>query len=156
MLPLRHFNSLAPCGANRREPVLQRRNGFISTHSPRVGRTIGSCGCSAPSANFNSLAPCGANLVVVCVQPFAVEDFNSLAPCGANPDTQGFFDQLLAISTHSPRVGRTIGRSILKRYCKISTHSPRVGRTVINTFFLIRKIKFQLTRPVWGEPIHLR
>ena len=56
--------------------------------------------------------------------------FNSLAPCGANRYCAG-----------------SSGSS-----SKISTHSPRVGRTNICNFILLYLQKFQLTRPVWGEP----
>ena len=34
--------------------------------------------------------------------------FNSLAPCGANPENNGTLDYTNDISTHSPRVGRTL------------------------------------------------
>ena len=78
------------------------------------------------------------------------------------------------ISTHSPRVGRTISPSGSAIAQRISTHSPRVGRTQLGVAavknhrdfnslapcganpltptpgFVQRR--FQLTRPVWGEP----
>ena len=79
-----HFNSLAPCGANRGDDIaishsaqfqLTRpvwgeppkmlsitRTTEISTHSPRVGRTRRGGGWTHYRAHFNSLAPCGANL----------------------------------------------------------------------------------------------
>ena len=79
----RHFNSLAPCGANRTvswlgpiwspfqltrpvwgEPkclALESFKTYISTHSPRVGRTNTRPTPGKHTTNFNSLAPCGAN-----------------------------------------------------------------------------------------------
>ena len=79
------FNSLAPCGANRRnaDVVLHRR--LISTHSPRVGRTLLQTSRQILLKHFNSLAPCGANLIWISVKLFR-RNFNSLAPCGANPE----------------------------------------------------------------------
>ena len=125
-----HFNSLAPCGANRSctfaricwlrfqltRPVWGEPFGIerieksfgISTHSPRVGRTTVPYRCARAPCDFNSLAPCGANLVVS-------NDKHTVRH----------------ISTHSPRVGRTV--------------SPNVAYPVSSGF--------QLTRPVWGEPI---
>ena len=56
-----NFNSLAPCGANRRRYGARRK-----------------------ALHFNSLAPCGANPVDGRVYVAAMLNFNSLAPCGAN------------------------------------------------------------------------
>ena len=56
----------------------------ISTHSPRVGRTV-----------FDFLG--------ITSQAH----FNSLAPCGANPFWRKYCIFAIHISTHSPRVGRT-------------------------------------------------
>ena len=58
---------------------------IISTHSPRVGRTILVSLALAKMTHFNSLAPCGANRIVI----------------------DRYIDRS-AISTHSPRVGRTL------------------------------------------------
>ena len=99
------FNSLAPCGANpidddsiatdkvfqltrpvRGEPLMLQQLfdvGFISTHSPRAGRTYPRLMPPAFLRHFNSLAPCGANPVRICFCRHSVH-FNSLAPCGAN------------------------------------------------------------------------
>ena len=60
----------------------------------------------------------------------------------------------MIISTHSPRVGRTARTSSGGTAIVISTHSPRVGRTEQRDRLNAQLIKFQLTRPVWGEPIH--
>ena len=100
------FNSLAPCGANHGlwlfailalifqltrpvwgEPRLEIDDiglFFISTHSPRVGRTKSARQTRCFRAYFNSLAPCGANLDEVTDRT-GYYNFNSLAPCGANP-----------------------------------------------------------------------
>ena len=80
---------------------------FISTHSPRVGRTVFANSPLSATHNFNSLAPCGANRHRPGVDT-RHPDFNSLAPCGAN---------------------------------------------LFEVCHTVMRDKFQLTRPVWGEPI---
>ena len=42
-----------------------QRVGYISTHSPRVGRTARSSEYLSDGTDFNSLAPCGANLILI-------------------------------------------------------------------------------------------
>ena len=59
------------------------------------------------------------------------------------------------ISTHSPRAGRTFQRSPLRGREDISTHSPRAGRTRRTSRARRRRRRFQLTRPVRGEPVAL-
>ena len=61
--------------------------------------------------------------------------------------------RVIIISTHSPRVGRTSTVRSRRSYRSISTHSPRVGRTPDCTSTSTTRDKFQLTRPVWGEPV---
>ena len=107
--PLRYlddFNSLAPCGANL----------IVVKHIPS-------------QKDFNSLAPCGAN-PPSGTRLGSPSNFNSLAPCGANPNRLQNLWIAVPISTHSPRVGRTLNfryNISVRRF--ISTHSPRVGRT---------------------------
>ena len=103
---------------------------IISTHSPRVGRTILVSLALAKMTHFNSLAPCGANRIVI----------------------DRYIDRS-AISTHSPRVGRTPKRSIA--FCMdiyFNSLAPcganRKRRANWKTY-----TEFQLTRPVWGEPL---
>ena len=170
----RHFNSLAPCGANRssRRPTWSKQQ-FQLTR-PVWGEPSIAFRCLPALLHFNSLAPCGANPVNVA---------NGFAPFG--------------ISTHSPRVGRTLSRPSTSTTTTISTHSPRVGRTPPPRRIMMATInfnslapcganrgrgrplaafgahfnslapcganpacvvptsttrRFQLTRPVWGEP----
>ena len=101
----------------------------ISTHSPRVGRTLSKNRSRASHTYFNSLAPCGANPCLTLTIP-----------------------PMLVISTHSPRVGRTIisDRTGLNSFGFQLTR-PVWGEPTI-TLFLITRMTFQLTRPVWGEP----
>ena len=147
---------------------------LISTHSPRVGRTVDDIVDINNDINFNSLAPCGANLTAKAqkIAPMTFQltrpvwgeppygtllqyrstYFNSLAPCGANPSPCSVSISIASISTHSPRVGRTRARSVADLCADISTHSPRVGRTHSTTVAKPKSWIFQLTRPVWGEP----
>ena len=127
-----HFNSLAPCGANPQQrdsdpdcqtfqltrPVWGEPFGdlvynmplYISTHSPRVGRTYWDV-----------------------QQLEKIPDFNSLAPCGANPYSEnvaytgGVFQLTRPVWGEPKQIDDSI------KYANISTHSPRVGRTNIRT-----------------------
>ena len=146
-----YFNSLAPCGANHShyftnvcalsfqltrpvwgEPVCCVRTNHtyqISTHSPRVGRT----------------------LIRIRLR-YLLRYFNSLAPCGANHALAARNKNTIYISTHSPRVGRTIFVSY-SNY--ITIHFNSLAPCGANLETAVRwKISesFQLTRPVWGEP----
>ena len=186
-----NFNSLAPCGANliicatcgfccafqltrpvwgepKQRIVLPPEN-WISTHSPRVGRTFLSTTAPYHCVHFNSLAPCGANPYSTRL-PKTRRHFNSLAPCGANPFTMSPFALSIAISTHSPRVGRTSQKpkaKNLERYFNslapcganhgrkgsktmkmtISTHSPRVGRTHVTHKEIAAELDFNSLAP---------
>ena len=105
----------------------------ISTHSPRVGRTFCFCVSQALYHHFNSLAPCGANLI----------------PCGKCVSCR-------LISTHSPRVGRTLSDLHAYRdYYNFNSLAP-CGANHRAVTAPTASERFQLTRPVWGEPIHVR
>ena len=56
-----YFNSLAPCGANHGSICTACAHSNISTHSPRAGRTLAVNSFISKNGHFNSLAPCGAN-----------------------------------------------------------------------------------------------
>ena len=190
------FNSLAPCGANRAyysaksgkksisthsprvgrtlDPNVYCVPRFISTHSPRVGRTVIEMNSPYSSPYFNSLAPCGANRFAPTTSaPSCI--FQLTRPVWGEPRGSRARERLQHISTHSPRVGRTLHRREIRNDAKnfnslapcgakheivlhfaekqyISTHSPRVGRTSKNFYNYLSAAKFQLTRPVWGEP----
>ena len=150
--PVHNFNSLAPCGANHINSAPFERIDDISTHSPRVGRTFGVYSVIYCYCHFNSLAPCGANQMSMIIA-FTISAFQLTRPVWGEPVKR--FEERLAtstISTHSPRVGRTIDALIKTgekenfnslapcganlAHCLsdgetalISTHSPRVGRT---------------------------
>ena len=49
-------------------------------------------------------------------------------------------------------IGSGQNRMLTKIYGKISTHSPRAGRTVRHLGLILTVDRFQLTRPVRGEP----
>ena len=169
-----YFNSLAPCGANpaRKErmanphifqltrPVWGEpgekgedgKSAYISTHSPRVGRTLAEQLCNRQRLHFNSLAPCGANRVREGAS-FAIENFNSLAPCGAN-HAREYYDHIdIAFQLTRPVWGEPRNYVSKLNTIYISTHSPRVGRTAGEQTVKDRIDEFQLTRPVWGEPV---
>ena len=131
---LKKFQLTRPVWGEPLEPLPRQNSGAISTHSPRVGRTTTEQHTVSRLANFNSLAPCGANRGYFQMRS-AQGHFNSLAPCGANHARALTYSFPFAISTHSPRVGRTTAFGKLAEIVAISTHSPRVGRT-----FLTRSI----------------
>ena len=101
----------------------------ISTHSPRVGRTI--------LDDVDILQPA---------------DFNSLAPCGANPIAPVTRSNISSFQLTRPVWGEPARRLQNGVFKDISTHSPRVGRTRARSMSGYTVRKFQLTRPVWGEP----
>ena len=147
----------------------------ISTHSPRVGRTLYYMISLLLNRNFNSLAPCGANHDGYA-HLMEIEHFNSLAPCGANLSNGAAPTSSLLFQLTRPVWGEPRLQAIRATRCRISTHSPRVGRTLLplsrfqifdnfnslapcgaNRMRLSEKQdkhQFQLTRPVWGEPSH--
>ena len=100
----------------------------ISTHSPRVGRTLRHIHKGQALRNFNSLAPCGANRYPKGLASSDVH-FNSLAPCGANLERSLMFRGSVNFNSLAPCGANPLQRS------RTTTHR-----------------KFQLTRPVWGEP----
>ena len=125
---------------------------YISTHSPRAGRTFAIGFCRALRRYFNSLAPCGANHRATTnrsqIQPISTHspragrtlcniasrrvrpNFNSLAPCGANP----------ALISHSPTQWH------------FNSLAP-CGANLISRARRRHRRRFQLTRPVRGEPL---
>ena len=102
----------------------------ISTHSPRVGRTVMDRNTVSHFSDFNSLAPCGANQNIVWSNN-CLPQFQLTRPVWGEP--------LIFFVVVAVRV--------------ISTHSPRVGRTPSLLIAEGLSIQFQLTRPVWGEPL---
>ena len=128
---------------------------IISTHSPRVGRTLWQF-CELDSEfDFNSLAPCGANLNSGKLFPFVLI-FQLTRPVWGEPASRMTDIAGEIISTHSPRVGRTSGRIVYsRRAIDFNSLAPcganRFFMDLLGLFYL-----FQLTRPVWGEPIEVK
>ena len=124
----------------------------ISTHSPRVGRTRVirpqfPCGHS-----FQLTRPVWGEPLGCCAEKRRADHFNSLAPCGANPRTIRILNNSKLFQLTRPVWGEprlTLQQSVVNR---ISTHSPRVGRTLARQYSPMQANRFQLTRPVWGEP----
>ena len=128
ILPAQNFNSLAPCGANlpfargrkakfpfqltrpvRGEPIkkiVDKRDPYISTHSPRAGRTA-FAGLIIQIPEISTHSPRAGRTKAQRMSWTSNVNFNSLAPCGANPCTSRARLRLSTISTHSPRAGRT-------------------------------------------------
>ena len=123
-----NFNSLAPCGANRSCFSRHASPQYISTHSPRVGRTTLGIITYYQNPDFNSLAPCGANQQRL-ESGKKPDEFQLTRPVWGEPSALSAENPAPSISTHSPRVGRTVQKKLKEAMILISTHSPRVGRT---------------------------
>ena len=126
---IRHFNSLAPCGANHGTSLHTRHTRKFQLTRPVWGEPL-IFTRTATTTKISTHSPRVGRTNPQMSETFVERDFNSLAPCGANP----LEEQLKTI------------------YAEISTHSPRVGRTAAMTALSKKCAKFQLTRPVWGEP----
>ena len=111
------------------QKVAQVGFAVISTHSPRVGRTFLIFVLLGAPLNFNSLAPCGANLHRYSL-PLYNAQFQLTRPVWGEPRSEIRYSTSAEISTHSPRVGRTANAAASRSLPIISTHSPRVGRTL--------------------------
>ena len=171
-----YFNSLAPRGANPPythcdivflafqltrpawgeplEVALKFTPNNISTHSPRVGRTLSGGTQISRIGNFNSLAPRGANLVVTDDKKW-VSRFQLTRPAWGEPYQLATDFGSLEISTHSPRVGRTnLLSGNLIQLLNFNSLAPR-GANLSSNVSLPTISAFQLTRPAWGEPLAL-
>ena len=129
------------------------RRAKISTHSPRVGRTPEKRGTISKLLSFQLTRPVWGEPERLDNLAAHIVHFNSLAPCGANPLLAPDAFCLRAISTHSPRVGRT-HREELRR-CKseyFNSLAPCGANLRGRAALPCRMRQFQLTRPVWGEP----
>ena len=136
------------------EPRMLPMNGAkwrISTHSPRVGRTHTAQPSGIVRGHFNSLAPCGANPHFGVVSSF-MPIFQLTRPVWGEPAAARLVVFCLVISTHSPRVGRTrLKEYFSKKTDNFNSLAP-CGANPLIPLRLACTIKFQLTRPVWGEP----
>ena len=146
-----NFNSLAPCGANQNCRYMPGYVRSISTHSPRAGRTKLTVNRCLGGFDFNSLAPCGAN-PSSRDHPLLASAFQLTRPVRGEPPIRTRSARRFGISTHSPRAGRTPRYHCYQQTHRISTHSPRAGRTLIALCLSTMSFRFQLTRPVRGEP----
>ena len=134
-----HFNSLAPCGANRdldaddpegcifqlTRPVWGEPQGDdykgdniqISTHSPRVGRTSLPSMCLSTSIGFQLTRPVWGEPIEAESECAEEVKFQLTRPVWGEPYDFGYYDNNTNISTHSPRVGRTMRATILILNC---------------------------------------
>ena len=136
------------------EPSLdQCRNIFtsISTHSPRVGRTMRFCPRLLQARNFNSLAPCGANLHLRVLIAQKLQ-FQLTRPVWGEPNFNNSSFFIFLISTHSPRVGRTTAFRRRQDYLRYFNSLAPCGANHSYSVYVSDFVIFQLTRPVWGEP----
>ena len=124
---------------------------YISTHSPRVGRTPLRADPLDP-LRISTHSPRVGRTNLLVLNVVLCSDFNSLAPCGANHNKLDEKHNDSEFQLTRPVWGEPIIIVIGAVIYGISTHSPRVGRTLTARCATNRKRAFQLTRPVWGEP----
>ena len=125
---------------------------LISTHSPRAGRTIPLAPVVDIDDDFNSLAPCGANLLRLLAIALQLT-FQLTRPVRGEPYLSESSTLILAISTHSPRAGRTENcLHFLNAPSHFNSLAPCGANPVCEKPACCRS-SFQLTRPVRGEPI---
>ena len=147
----------------------------ISTHSPRAGRTGIQSGKRGGNERFQLTRPVrgepdirrhGLNTVTFQLtrpvrgeprrlvwQHVHVSNFNSLAPCGANLFILCRVCSITIISTHSPRAGRTFPSWRSTCYLVNFNSLAPCGANLTILLRLCPNRKFQLTRPVRGEPL---
>ena len=101
----------------------------ISTHSPRVGRT-----------RCNSSAPAFSN------------GFQLTRPVWGEPSVNARDAYDSDISTHSPRVGRTARVTPISLSATDFNSLAPCGANPSGGTAIGISTRFQLTRPVWGEP----
>ena len=149
--PCRGISTHSPRVGRTLAVVVDPLAASISTHSPRVGRTVQRFQLTAQYVYFNSLAPCGAN------RPFsrqgvAVSPFQLTRPVWGEPDADIKAVFALMISTHSPRVGRTEDRPRAVVFTQDFNSLAPCGANHCSIAYSPIRLLFQLTRPVWGEP----
>ena len=119
-----------------------------------MGRTSCCCLRSTASENFNSLAPYGANQREIGDE-LMHNIFQLTRPVWGEPSEQSAQAQRSFISTHSPRMGRTlyncVSRALYHHFNSLAPYGANLIRGLSNP----AGRKFQLTRPVWGEPLCL-
>ena len=123
----------------------------ISTHSPRVGRTHALAGISDTSS-ISTHSPRVGRTAHFRYPHYRRNNFNSLAPRGANLPSLRISLTRLAFQLTRPAWGEPIDTVLIYIQKNISTHSPRVGRTLTIRSQPVLSYQFQLTRPARGEP----
>ena len=154
--PESHFNSHAPCGAQRVTPFSATVGcTCISTHTPHAGRNSRIWDNGTVPCNFNSHAPCGAQLyaysrslpsgliisthtphagrnVVVKLDYYREVDFNSHAPCGAQLcASPSVCRSWCNFNSHAPCGAQRLLMLERPSMLRISTHTPHAGRNVL-------------------------
>ena len=79
-------------------------------------------------------------------------NFNSLAPCGANPLYSKCAKNVYAFQLTRPVWGEPDKRISSLLIAQISTHSPRVGRTLLLGCYYVVKVHFNSLAPCGANP----
>ena len=138
----------------------------ISTHSPRVGRTLCENAARDRKRNFNSLAPRGANQRKgkdrICIRHFnslapirsdsGLCHFNSLAPRGANPRLLCVYLFIGNFNSLAPRGANRLFTFLVHHIVTFQLTRPTRGEPCSGVSLGSSRLTFQLTRPARGEP----
>ena len=101
--------------------------------------------------HFNSLAPCGANPAFTSFVP-PISIFQLTRPMRGEPLNHASVSLSKWISTHSPHAGRTEFAVACAKYLKNFNSLAPCGANPDNRGAPMLARKFQLTRPMRGEP----
>ena len=123
----------------------------ISTHSPRVGRTSYTHSISSILA-ISTHSPRVGRTRRGCRIPQFFVTFQLTRPVWGEPRPTAAASVAACISTHSPRVGRTYTDFNKVFVCTNFNSLAPCGANRLIPWTCRQSIKFQLTRPVWGEP----
>ena len=152
LFAVRHFNSLAPCGANHSSDSPTPNARQFQLTRPVWGEPMILVVVVTAQRHFNSLAPCGANRPSRCCC-IAAPSFQLTRPVWGEPLVGQVVAGMPIISTHSPRVGRTrFAHRRSPRAHHFNSLAP-CGANLIDHNSADDGLLFQLTRPVWGEPV---
>ena len=150
----RHFNSLAPHGANPCPDVFDPDTRSFQLTRPARGEPNGTEVYVDNALHFNSLAPHGANLAVFR-ESERFKRFQLTRPARGEPIGTIHDNPELLISTHSPRTGRTstefTNKEIKMNFNSLAPH----GANRCFSGIVPSGNSFQLTRPARGEPPYL-
>ena len=147
------FNPLSPHGERPPPCSWNDHIGFISIHSPRMGRDLNVSGRRTTSPFQSTLPAWGETFFPFC--PSDLRDISIHSPrMGRDQIVVDYFnshmDNFNPLSPHGERRRRRIHHA---QHEQISIHSPRMGRDCGYWRRTACTVGFQSTLPAWGETL---